>query len=216
MGSGISALVRGSSTRLIASSGLEWAGISLELHDASPVERNESVSSDHLISVIVDHPSTGETSLSSGRFVPYIYHPGAINLLPAGPIPACRPFTKTKMIICALDPGLVRDVGEDSKSPAVSDLRRTVNLHDRSLEGIVKLLAAEADSGGIIWKTLRGTPGSCDGAQISMAGTRVARGQISPADSIAKPCTTASFRQNESRDSERSQSQFFGRRKRLQ
>jgi AraC family transcriptional regulator len=148
MCSGIGALVRGSSTRLIASSGLEWTGISLELHDASPVERYESVSADHLISVFVDHPSSGETSLSSGRFVPYIYHPGAINLFPAGPIPACRPFTKTKMIICALDPGLVRDVGEELNSPAVPDFRRTVDLHDQSLKRIVMLLAAEADSGG--------------------------------------------------------------------
>jgi AraC family transcriptional regulator len=146
--SGISALVRGSSTRLIASSGLEWGGVSLELHDASPVERYESVSADHLISVIVDHPSSGETSLSSGRFVPYLYHPGAINLFPAGPIPACRPSTKTKMIICALDPGLVRDVGEELNSPDVSGLRRTVGLHDQSLKGIVMLLAAEAASRG--------------------------------------------------------------------
>lgn len=146
--SGISALVRGSSTRLIASSGLEWAGISLELHDAFPGERYESVSADHLVSVVVDHTSSGETSLSSGRFVPYAYHPGTINLFPVGPIPACRPFTKTKMIICALDPALVRDVGQELNSPGVSGFRRTVDLQDQPLKGIVMLLAAEAASGG--------------------------------------------------------------------
>ena len=45
---------------------LWWAGISLELHDASPVERYESVSADHLISVIVDHPFvTGRSTADS-------------------------------------------------------------------------------------------------------------------------------------------------------
>lgn len=146
--SGIGALVRGSSTRLIASNGLEWVGISLELHDASPVERCESVSADHLVSVVVDHPSSGETSLSPGRFAPYIYHPGAINLFPAGPIPACRPITRTKMIICALDPALVREIGDELSVPAISGLRRAIDLQDQPLKGIVMLLAAEAASGG--------------------------------------------------------------------
>lgn len=52
------------------------------------------------------------------------------------------------MIICALDPGLVRDVGEELNLPDASCFRRTVDLDDQSLEGIVMLLAAEAASGG--------------------------------------------------------------------
>src|SRR5258706_6857539 len=90
---GINSFVRGSSNRLITSSGLGWKGVSVELHDASPAERNDSISAHHLIGLFTGHVSRGECSLSQGRFFPYSYHPGAINLFPAGPIPACRPFT---------------------------------------------------------------------------------------------------------------------------
>jgi AraC family transcriptional regulator len=149
---GINAFVRGPSTRLLSSRRLGWRGVCLEQHVASPVEQEESVSTYHLIALLTNHVSRGESSLAQRRFAPYSYSPGAIHLLPAGPVEACRPSTETTMMICALDPEFVNDVGKDLEMPSVTDFRRIMNLRDRSLESIIMLLAAEAQSGGISGK----------------------------------------------------------------
>jgi hypothetical protein len=47
---GIDALVRGSSTRFFSSQDLDWNGVCLEFHDASPTERSEASSADHVMS----------------------------------------------------------------------------------------------------------------------------------------------------------------------
>jgi AraC family transcriptional regulator len=149
---GINAFVRGPSTRLLSSRRLGWRGVCLEQHVASPVEQEESVSTYHLIALLTNHVSRGESSLAQRRFAPYSYSPGAIHLLPAGPVGACRPSTETTMMICALDPKFVNDVGKDLEMPSGTDSRRIMNLRDRSLESIIMLLAAEAQSGGFSGK----------------------------------------------------------------
>jgi hypothetical protein len=55
---------------------------------------------------------------------------------------------KGEVSICALDPEFVNDVGNDLEMPSLTDFRRIMNLRDRSLESIILLLAAEAQSGG--------------------------------------------------------------------
>jgi hypothetical protein len=90
---GIDALVRGSSTRFFSSQDLDWNGVCLEFHDASPTERSEASSADHVIALFTNHRARGESEISPGRFAPYSYSPGAINVFPAGSIPACRPVT---------------------------------------------------------------------------------------------------------------------------
>ena len=141
--------VRGSSTQLLSSRGLGWEGVSLELHNAAPAEREESISGGHhIVTLLMDYVSRGETAISSRRFAPYSYHPGAINLIPAGPIPACRPITPTKMIVCALDTALVEEAGSELLSPR-KELRRIGNIRDLSLQRLLKLLVAEAETGGV-------------------------------------------------------------------
>jgi AraC family transcriptional regulator len=56
------------------------------------------------------------------------------------------------MMICALDPKFVNDVGSDLEMPPATDFRRIMDLRDRSLESIIMLLAAEAQSGGFSGK----------------------------------------------------------------
>jgi hypothetical protein len=107
---GIDALVRGSSTRFFSSQDLDWNGVCLEFHDASPTERSEASSADHFITLFTNHRARGENEISPGRFAPYSYSPGTINVFPAGWIPACRPVTHTKMIICSIDPSLVSEL----------------------------------------------------------------------------------------------------------
>ena len=148
---GITSFIRGSSNRVITSSGLEWEGVSLELHDVFPAERNDSIAADHLIALFTGHVWRGEVAVSQGRFVPHSYYAGAIHLFPAGPIPACRTFTSTKMIVCALDPALVREVGVEVES-TVTGFRGGIDLRDGSLRGLMTLLAVEADTGGLSGK----------------------------------------------------------------
>jgi hypothetical protein len=73
---------------VITSSGLEWEGVSLELHNVLPAERNDSIAADHLIALFTGHVWRGEVAVSQGRFVPHSYYAEAIHLFPAGPIPA--------------------------------------------------------------------------------------------------------------------------------
>src|SRR6267142_3113002 len=115
----INAFVRGSSARLCASNTRGWGGVYLEHHRTFPVERNDSVSTHHLVVLFTSHVSRGEASAEHARFVPYSFSPGDITLFSESPIGACKTFTDTTMILCALDPRLVAEVGEDSISPGV-------------------------------------------------------------------------------------------------
>jgi AraC family transcriptional regulator len=148
---GITSFIRGSSNRVITSSGLEWEGVSLELHNVFPAERNDSIAADHLIALSTGHVWRGEVAVSRGRFVPHSYYAGAVNLFPAGPIPACRTFTPAKMIVCALDPAFVREVGVEVES-TVTEFRGGIDLRDGSLRGLMTLLAVEAETGGLSGK----------------------------------------------------------------
>ena len=87
-GTGITSFIRGSSKRLITSSGLEWEGVSLELHNVFQSKRNDSIADDHRIALFTGHVWRGEVAVSQGRFVTRSYYAGAIHLFPAGPIPA--------------------------------------------------------------------------------------------------------------------------------
>jgi AraC family transcriptional regulator len=150
--SAIKAFVREPSTRLYSSSQMGWDGVHLEHHRCFPVERRDSLSPQHVISVFTSHVSRGEISATRGRYVPYFYSPGEIKIYPAGPIGAVRPFTDTTMIVCTLDPKLVAEVGEEQGTPSTGELRPVLNLRDQALQGIVTLLAAEANSGGLSGK----------------------------------------------------------------
>jgi AraC family transcriptional regulator len=145
----IKAFVREPSTQLYSSNQLEWDGVYLEHHRCFPVERRDSLTPHHVIAVFTSHISRGEISATRGRYIPYFYSPGEIKIYPAGPIGAVRPFTDTTMIVCALDPKLVAEIGEEPGMPAAGELRPVLNLRDHSLESIVTLLAAEANSGGL-------------------------------------------------------------------
>jgi AraC family transcriptional regulator len=71
-----------------------------------------------------------------------------MKLYSSGLIGACRRFTDATAISCALDPKLVSEVGDDLGAPSTVEFRPIANLRDDSLQGVVKLLAAEANSQG--------------------------------------------------------------------
>src|SRR5258708_16503429 len=72
----INAFLRGSSVRLSSSNKLGWDGVCLEHHRAFPGERNDSVSTHHLVVLYTSHVARGETSWEHARFVPYSFSPG--------------------------------------------------------------------------------------------------------------------------------------------
>ncbi len=133
----INAFVRGSSARLCSSNKLGWDGVCLEHHRAFPGERNDSVSTHHLVVLYTSHVARGETSWEHARFVPFSSSPGDMKLFSAGPIGACTPFTDATVILCALDPRLMAEVGEDLGAPSTVEFRPIANLRDDSLQGIV-------------------------------------------------------------------------------
>jgi AraC family transcriptional regulator len=120
----------------------------LELHDASPAERGEAVSDDHLIPMSIDGTMCGEKTISPNRFVPVSFDPSVISLLPAGPVPACKLFTPAKLLICSVTPQFVAEICRELESPAVTEFRRKLAFRDHSLRGIMLLLAEEVKSGG--------------------------------------------------------------------
>ena len=144
----INAFVRGSCVRLCSSNKLGWDGVYLEHRRAFPVERNDSFSPHHLVVLYTSHVARGDCSWEHARFVPFSSSPGDMKLFSAGPIGACTPFTDATVILSALDPRLVAEVGEDLGAPSTVEFRPIANLRDDSLQGIVKLLAAEANSQG--------------------------------------------------------------------
>ena len=66
----INAFVRGSSVRLCSSNKLAWDGVYLEHHRMFPVERNDSVSTHHLVVLFTSHVARGETSRERARSSP--------------------------------------------------------------------------------------------------------------------------------------------------
>jgi AraC family transcriptional regulator len=145
----IGAYVRGFSTRLCSSGKLRWDGVYLEHHRKFPAERSESLSPQHVVVLFTDHVSRGESVAATQRRLSYSYPPGTINLFPAGPIGTCKTVTDATTVVCALDPKLVSEAGNELGTPSSGEFRGMKGIRDHSLEGLLKLLAAEADSGGM-------------------------------------------------------------------
>jgi AraC family transcriptional regulator len=149
---GINSFIRGQSNLLMSSIGLGWKDIAIEFHDAYAGMKEESISSDHLIALFADRVTRGEVATSKGRFVTRAFEHGAMNLFPAGPIPACRLFTPAKLMVCALTSDFVNDVSKELETIPVIESRHTFDLHDHILRGTVLLLSAEVNAGGVTGK----------------------------------------------------------------
>jgi hypothetical protein len=90
--------------------------------------------------------------------------PVAINVFPAGSIPACRPVTYTKMIICSIDPSLVSELSAESDL-AVTLIQRfgsaanlNIHLHCRVLDSIWR---AGSQMGGVLRRHSPPAPQAC-------------------------------------------------------
>lgn len=144
----VNALLSEFTTRLVSGERPGSESIHIEHHKASPYEKAPSTSANHLIALFQNHVARGESAVVPGHFVPFSYFPGTLNLYAQGPIPACRSFGDLTVIVCAIDPGFVSEVGKEIETPSIIDFRRTTNFRDRSLGAILTLLTTETQFGG--------------------------------------------------------------------
>jgi hypothetical protein len=92
----IDKILGSSSLRGPSSIDLGWNGFVIERHSVEEGERAEEFSDHHFVVLWDVHSCHGERTDPNGRFIPYLRHPGAISLFPAGAIPALRKLTKWK------------------------------------------------------------------------------------------------------------------------
>jgi AraC family transcriptional regulator len=143
-------LVRGPSLRLSSSMGLGWKDIAIQRHLIEPGEKSASAISHHIVELASgSEVSYGERPNRRGHLMPYSKPPGAINLYVEGSLPAIYPVTKTELIVCALDPSFIRQAAEEIADHSMVDLREQIGFRDESAAGLIKLLEAEAESGGL-------------------------------------------------------------------
>jgi len=125
----INAFVRGSSARLCSSHKLGWDGVCLEHHRAFPGETTRfCFYSPFSCAVLPAMYREGKPQAGHARFVPFSFSPGDMKLYSAGPIGACTPFNDQTIILSALDPRLVAEVGEDLGAPSAVEFRPSATL----------------------------------------------------------------------------------------
>ena len=84
--------IRGDSQVLLTSKDLNWAGLAIEQHRASPGERAESAIDHHLL-ILAQGPSPARVDRASegGGLIQQIVRPGDLCMHPQGAIPPIRP-----------------------------------------------------------------------------------------------------------------------------
>jgi AraC family transcriptional regulator len=142
-------LPRGPSIRGVTSQGLGWTDCILEEQNVEPGEREASVSPYVSLLMWCSANGSGEVNTDGSRFVRYDKRPGAFCLYPAGPVPAIRPFTYSRFLVCAIGPKLVETVELELDRRPTEKMRILTGFHDSALCQLVTLLSAEAAQGGV-------------------------------------------------------------------
>jgi AraC family transcriptional regulator len=93
------------------------------------------------------HVSFGERPDWRGCLKPYAKYPGQANFFTEGVRPKIRSFTQTDLIICALDPEFVAQVGAELESTSARQLRGARDISDENLGRFMKLFQNMAESG---------------------------------------------------------------------
>lgn len=142
-------LVRAQSQRLSSSDGLGWKNIAVERHLAEPGERWETAVDEIFVKLACGNQlSHGEKFNQRGRPEKYFKEPGTIFLYLDGVLPAIRPFTKTELLVCALNRSFVRDIQEELGRRHSDVEARATGFRDSAFVNLMFLLEQEAKSGG--------------------------------------------------------------------
>lgn len=141
------ALLRGPSSRVVSSQGLNWKGFVIERHSVEPGERPEAISERYILGLWCN-TVTGEQTDGRGGHVPYAKHPGTITFVPPGIVPAVRQRNRFEIILCALQPAFVACVKHELDQPASIQLPYKRSFKDAVLRQLMRLLETEASQGG--------------------------------------------------------------------
>src|SRR5260370_25399401 len=140
-----------------SSDSYSWDGLVLEHHRIPEGERVETVSDHHVLWLWTTSYS-GEYAGQGGRFVRCSKGRGAITVTPIGLIPTLHTYTRSEVILCALDSHFVRSIlsGLD-RQPRTEPLIRP-KFQDSAIRRLMTLLFEEVRPGGPSGKLYSDSP----------------------------------------------------------
>jgi AraC family transcriptional regulator len=130
------------------SESLPWKGFFIEKHAMTPGERVLGVSRWHLISALGKRPAVFEGKTAHGSVLPFTKPPGALTLVPLGPIPAVRLCSSSELVSCAVEDAVVQTIAMEEREGQTLELLFKTGIRDRATEHIVTLLSEEMEAGG--------------------------------------------------------------------
>jgi len=140
---------QGSATIQSSSAQLGWRGLVVEEYSIDPGEKPESVTDQYIVELNTGHAAiSGERSGRRGHMMRFFKPQGTFNIYSDGVLSFVRPtVNESELTVVALEQSLVRDVAEETKQ-ASRRISGRLGISDRSISSLIRLLAAEARSGG--------------------------------------------------------------------
>src|SRR5258708_2321669 len=130
-----------------SSDSYSWDGLLLEHHRIPEGERIETVTDRHVLWLWIT-PYSGEYAGQGGRFVRCSKGRGAITVTPIGLIPTLHTYTRSEVILCALDSHFVRGIlSELDRQPRAEPIIRP-KFQDSAIRRLMTLLSEEVRAGG--------------------------------------------------------------------
>ena len=124
-----------------------WDGLLLEHHRIPQGERVETATDRHVLWLWTTSYS-GEYAGNGGRFVRCSKGRGAITATPIGVIPTLHTYTRSEVILCALDSNFVGSIlSELDRQPRTEPIIRP-KFQDSAIRRLMTLLSEEVRAGG--------------------------------------------------------------------
>jgi hypothetical protein len=129
-----------------SSESCSWDGLLLEHHRIPEGERVETVADRHVLWLWTTSYS-GEYAGQGGRFVRCSKGRGAITATPTGVIPTLHTYTRSEVILCALDSNFVGSIlSELDRQPRTEPIIRP-KFQDSAIRRLMTLLSEEVRAG---------------------------------------------------------------------
>src|SRR5260370_23013868 len=124
-----------------------WDGLLLEHHRIPQGERVETATDRHVLWLWTTSYS-GEYAGNGGRFVRCSKGRGAITATPIGVIPTLHTYTRSEVILCALDSNFVGSIlSELDRQPRTEPIIRP-KFQDSAIRRLMTILSEEVRAGG--------------------------------------------------------------------
>ncbi len=124
-----------------------WDGVLLEHHRIPEGERVETITDQHILWLWTTSYS-GEYAGQGGRFVRCSKGRGAITVTPIGVVPTLHTYTRSEVILCALDSHFVGSIlSELDRQPKTEPIIRP-KFQDSAIRRLVTILSEEVRAGG--------------------------------------------------------------------